>query len=165
MKPSRKKRIYVDTSVIGGCLDREFSAESQRLMALVRDGSFTMVISQIVPNELAAAPPRVRAVLESISPEHIEFADLNLDMMALRDAYLAAGVVGPRWKEDALHVAAASVTGVDAIVSWNFKHIVRLDRINGYNDVNESRGFRRLTIITPLEVIHAADDEEDGQKI
>jgi len=165
MKPSRKKRIYVDTSVIGGCLDREFSAESQRLMALVRDGSFTMVISQIVLNELAAAPPRVRAVLESISPEHIEFADLNLDMMALRDAYLAAGVVGPRWKEDALHVAAASVTGVDAIVSWNFKHIVRLDRINGYNDVNESRGFRRLTIITPLEVIHAADDEEDGQKI
>ncbi len=165
MKPSRKKRIYVDTSVIGGCLDREFSAESQRLMALVRDGSFTMVISQIVLNELAVAPPRVRAVLESISPEHIEFADLNLDMMALRDAYLAAGVVGPRWKEDALHVAAASVTGVDAIVSWNFKHIVRLDRINGYNDVNESRGFRRLTIITPLEVIHAADDEEDGQKI
>lgn len=165
MKPSRKKRIYVDTSVIGGCLDREFSAESHRLMALVRDGSFTMVISQIVLNELAVAPPRVRAVLESISPEHIEFADLNLDMMALRDAYLAAGVVGPRWKEDALHVAAASVTGVDAIVSWNFKHIVRLDRINGYNDVNESRGFRRLTIITPLEVIHAADDEEDGQKI
>ncbi len=165
MKPSRKKRIYVDTSVIGGCLDREFSAESHRLMALVRDGSFTMVISQIVLNELAVAPPRVRAVLESISPEHIEFADLNLDMMALRDAYLAAGVVGPRWKEDALHVAAASVTGVDAIVSWNFKHIVRLDHINGYNDVNESRGFRRLTIITPLEVIHAADDEEDGQKI
>ena len=96
MKPSRKKRIYVDTSVIGGCLDREFSAESQRLMALVRDGSFTMVIRQIVLSELAAAPPRVRAVLESISPEHIEFADLNLDMMALRDAYLAAGVVGPR---------------------------------------------------------------------
>lgn len=64
-----------------------------------------------------------------------------------------------------MHVAAASVTGVDAIVSWNFKHIVRLDHINGYNDVNESRGFRRLTIITPLEVIHAADDEEDGQKI
>ena len=46
-----------------------------------------------------------------------------------------------------------------AIVSWNFKHIVRLDRINAYNDVNERRGFRRLTIVTPLEVVHGIDEE------
>jgi hypothetical protein len=96
MKAVAKRRIYVDTSVVGGCLDREFATESQRLMVLVRDGTFTMVISQIVLNELAAAPPRVRAVLESVPPEHIEFAELNLEMMALRDAYLAAGVVGPK---------------------------------------------------------------------
>ena len=87
-----------------------------------------------------------------------------MEVIALRDAYLTAGVVGPRWKEDALYVATASVTWVDAIVSWNFKHIVRLDRINAYNAVNESRGFRRLTIVTPLEVTRAFF-EEDSQDI
>ena len=47
---------------------------------------------------------------------------------------------------------------------WNFKPIVRLDRINAYNMVNESRGFRRLTIVTPLEVTRAIY-EEDSQDI
>ena len=159
MNVADKMRIYVDTSVIGGCLDREFSMESRRLLELVRAGRLVLVISQILLDELTMAPARVRAILESVSPEHIEFVELTLEIMALRDAYLAAGVVGPKWKEDALHVAAASATGVDAIVSWNFKHIVRLDRINAYNDVNERRGFRRLTIVTPLEVVHGIDEE------
>ena len=92
--------------------------------------------------------------MESLPPEHIEYAVLSLDVIALRDAYLAAGLVRTKW-----HVAAASVTGVDAIVSWNFKHIVRLDRINAYNAVNERRGFRRLTIITPMEVTRAIHEE------
>ena len=164
MTQKEKQRIYVDTSVIGGCLDQEFAVESRRLMDLIRKGQLVLVISQIVLDELATAPMRVRAVLESLPPEHIEYAVLSLEVIALRDAYLTAGVVGPRWKEDALHVAAASVTGVDAIVSWNFKHIVRLDRINAYNAVNESRGFRRLTIVTPLEVTRAIY-EEDSQDI
>ncbi len=151
----RKQRIYVDTSVIGGCLDREFADESLRLFDFIRRDLLTLVISQVVLDELAGAQEKVRAILYSLPAEHMEFVSLTPEVIALRDAYIAAKVVGTRWRQDALHVAAASVTGVDAIVSWNFKHIVRLDRINAYNAVNEREGYRHLTIITPLEVTRA----------
>jgi hypothetical protein len=55
---------------------------------------------------------------------------------------------------DALHVAIATTAGVDAIVSWNFKHIVKLDKIKRYNDINMTRGFQKLTIISPQEVVY-----------
>lgn len=79
---------------------------------------------------------------------------LNDDVLALRDEYIKAGIVGERWVDDAAHVAAASVAGPDAIVSWNHKHIVALDKIKGYNAVNEGMGYQSLTIVTPIEVTH-----------
>jgi hypothetical protein len=81
-------------------------------------------------------------------------------MFELRDAYIAARIVGPKWLDDATHVAAASIAGADAVVSWNFRHIVRVDRINAYNRVNERLGYRRLTIVTPLEVTRDVKDQD-----
>ncbi|MEK7250008.1 MAG: hypothetical protein AAB209_06235, partial [Bacteroidota bacterium] len=74
------------------------------------------------------------------------------EVIELRDAYLSAGVVGPKWVDDATHVAAATVARADAIVSWNFVHIVRLDRMKAYNRVNLLNGYGMLTIITPKEI-------------
>jgi hypothetical protein len=65
-----------------------------------------------------------------------------------------AGIVEPKWTDDATHVAAASVARADAIVSWNFKHIVRLDKIKAYNRVNLRLGYPELTIVTPTVVTH-----------
>ena len=82
----------------------------------------------------------------------IEHIDLTEEVLALRDAYIEAGIVGPRWTDDAGHVAAATVARADAIVSWNFKHIVRLDKMKAYNQVNLLHGYGILTIITPQEL-------------
>lgn len=61
-------------------------------------------------------------------------------------------MVGQRWYEDCLHVAPATVARADAIVSWNFKHIVRLDRIRGFNAVNLAEGYGIVTILSPKEI-------------
>jgi hypothetical protein len=74
------------------------------------------------------------------------------EVVNLSQAYLAAGVVGPRSLEDSIHVATATVARADAIVSWNFKHIVRLDKITGYNRVNLAEGYGVMTILSPREV-------------
>ncbi len=85
----------------------------------------------------------------SISPE----------LLALRDAYVQASVVGPRWLNDAAHVVAATIARADAMVSWNFKHIVRLEKMKGYNQVNLLNGYGILTSITPREVrLHEPED-------
>lgn len=73
------------------------------------------------------------------------------------------GIVARKWEDDATHVAAATVSRADAIVSWNLRHIVRLDKVRGYNETNEAFGYRALTIITPKEV--APDDNEEDQEL
>lgn len=156
-------RIYVDTSVIGGCFDAEFEAPSRRVIELARQGRLVLLISDIVVAELAGAPREVRAVLESLSAEVVEEVDVRDDVQALASAYLKAGVVAERWLDDATHVAAATVARADAIVSWNFRHIVRLDKIKAYNQVNLAQGYGILTILSPVEVnIDESDaDHED----
>jgi hypothetical protein len=72
---------------------------------------------------------------------------------ALAEAYLAAGVLAAKMRADAQHIAMASVARVDVLVSWNFKHIVNLQRIRGYNSVNLRQGYPMIEIRTPREVM------------
>lgn len=150
MKPLR---IYCDTSVIGGCFDAEFAVDSLRLIEAVRKARLLLLLSDVVLTELADAPAQVQQVLQSLPPEAVEKVELTEEVLALRDAYLAAKILGPRWADDAAHVAAATVARADAIVSWNFRHIVRLDKMKAYNHVNLLQGYGILTIVTPKEVL------------
>lgn len=155
----RSLRIYVDTSVIGGCLDIEFSVPSQQLIEAVKNKKVMMLLSELVISELANAPPDVRAILTSLPAEVIENVPLSEEIIALRDAYITTGVVTTKSINDAAHVAAATVARADAIVSWNFKHIVRLDKMRAYNQVNLLNGYGILTIVSPREVIFDESDE------
>jgi predicted nucleic acid-binding protein len=152
-------RIYVDTSVFGGCFDAQFREESLRFFGLVRRNRIRVLVSSVTFEELALAPESVRGVLAELSPASLEEVPLGDETIELRDAYIRAGVVTRKSREDATHVAAATVSGADAIVSWNFRHIVRLDRMWAYNAINERRGYGRLTIISPREV-RIGDEEE-----
>ncbi|HTV48372.1 MAG TPA: PIN domain-containing protein [Phycisphaerae bacterium] len=155
----KRKRIYVDTSVIGGCHDAEFAADSRGLMDLALRGRIILLLSTVVLAELEEAPAQVSAEITRIPASAIEEVPITDDIVALRDAYVAAGVVSAKWLDDATHVAAASVARADAIVSWNFKHIVRLDRIRGYNGVNRKLGYPDLVIVTPTVVTHEQTGE------
>ena len=135
-----------------GCRDVEFEVDSLRLIHWAHRGELTILISEITLREMEGAPPEVKAILSDIPLDYLEFVPLTTEILALRDAYVRAGVVSPQWLNDAAHVAAATVARADAIVSWNFKHIVRLEKIRGYNEVNESLGYSSLAIITPREV-------------
>ena len=55
--------------------------------------------------------------------------------------------------EDAQHIATATICRVDVLVSWNFKHIVNLDRIHGYNSVDLRMGYFLIEIRTPQEIL------------
>ncbi len=154
----RPLRVYVDTSVFGGCFDPEFAAESNRFFDLVRMGRVVVLVSQVVIDELAEAPAQVRDLFRSLPVESVTPVDLTPVIIELRNAYIAAGIVSPRFMDDATHVAAATVTRADAIVSWNFKHIVRVDKMRAYNQVNLQTGFGLLSIVSPQEVRIDEDD-------
>ncbi len=65
-------RIYIDTSVIGGCLDKEFSLVSNVFVSRVRDGVINAVISDLTLRELRLAPESVMDVFDSIPSSCIE---------------------------------------------------------------------------------------------
>ena len=147
------RRIYTDTSVIGGCLDVEYRVGSSALINAFAVGSEILVISDLTLLELAQAPVAVREVLDRVPEGNRERVDLTESAAALAQAYVKAGVVTRRQLVDAQHIAAATLHRVDVLVSWNFKHIVNLTRIHGYNSVNLRRGHPLLEIRTPLEVL------------
>ena len=149
----RKLRVYADTSVFGGCFDPEFEAESRKLFEEVRQGRFTVVISDVTVEELQPAPEEVRQVLAKLPPEHVELVEGSDETEALRQAYLEAGIVGIVSSNDAAHIAAATTAEVDIVVSWNFKHIVHFEKIAGYEGVNTLRGFRSPRIYSPKQVV------------
>jgi hypothetical protein len=148
-----KARIYVDASVIGGCEDDEFAEDSIRLMRCFAEGEFVLVASVLTVQELAAAPEEVRLRLGAVPEAHIETLRLAPEARELAEAYIAEGVITAKMRADAQHIAMATVARVDVLVSWNFKHIVNLQRIRGYNSVNLRRGYPALEIRTPREVL------------
>jgi predicted nucleic acid-binding protein len=153
-------RIYADTSVIGGVHDPEFADDSRRFVKGVRAGRFILLVSEIVVAELRDAPKSVRRILPSLPATSVEPVEVSEEVLTLRDADLDASIVGEQWSDDAAHVAAATMARADAIVSWNFTHIVRLDKMKAYNRVNEREGYDSLTIISPTEL--PADDDNDS---
>ncbi|MCX7010085.1 MAG: PIN domain protein [Kiritimatiellaeota bacterium] len=146
-------RVYVDTSVIGGCLEDEFKEWSLRLMDEFREGRKRMVVSALTTEELEQAPDEVQAVLTNFPVENVEIFDLTPQALALAEAYVREGAVGAGCAADAQHIAAATVARVDVLVSWNFKHIVNLRRIQLYNAVNLKQGYALIDIRTPREVL------------
>lgn len=149
----KKIRIYADTSVFGGCFDDEFEIESRALFDDIRYGKFILVISSTTLREIGEAPLHVQEVLTSLPAERVELIEYSEEIAELRDRYVAAGVVGSSSLFDAEHIAAASVAGVDIVVSWNFKHIVHYEKISGYHAVNIVNGYKTVSIYSPKEVV------------
>jgi hypothetical protein len=75
-------------------------------------------------------------------------------MIDLADSYMKRNIVTTKYYADALHIAIATVLGVDVLVSWNFKHIVNLNKIKLFNSVNLQEGYPLIEIRTPKEVIN-----------
>ncbi len=148
----RPFRIYVDTSVIGGCFDSEFAEWSRLLFEDFRSGRLAPVLSDVVAMEIAPAPPWIRAIHDELLALPATQLMLTQDVIDLARAYRDQRVLRERSWEDMLHVALASIARVDALVSWNFRHLVRPDRIRAFNDVNAQRGIGALVIASPREV-------------
>ncbi|HZV68661.1 MAG TPA: hypothetical protein VFG10_03925 [Saprospiraceae bacterium] len=145
-------KIYVDTSVFGGCFDPEFEVWSNRLIDHFISGKYNAVISEVSQFELNLAPPQVKKILKTIPEQHLEIVKLTDEARQLSEYYLQSKIVNRRSLSDTQHIAIATVQNVDLLVSWNFKHIVNFDKIRLYNSVNIKYGFRMLEIRNPRDL-------------
>jgi len=150
----KKLHVYLDTSVIGGCFDDEFSEYSMRLIEQINNGKYFAIISELTIEELIGAPDNIKSIIMNIPEQHMTIVKPNDEVAHLADKYLENRIISYNFKEDALHIAYATIFGADMLVSWNFKHVVNFTRIKKYNAVNSMEGYRQIEIISPMELYY-----------
>lgn len=146
-----RPRIYIDTSVFGGYFDEEFSDQTIPLFDRINNGEFIILFSTITQDELENAPDAVKDLVRSIKASQIESLEITGEIIDLATEYVNEKVVGQTSFADCLHIASATINRADFLVSWNFKHIVNIDRIRGYNSINIKCGYKQLEIRSPRE--------------
>ena len=153
----KKLRVYIDTSVIGGCFDIEFAEWSNMLFKEFKAGKKIAVISEVTLKELDEAPENVKMKFFSLPIECQELLNESKEAEFLARKYIENKAVSIRFIDDALHIAYSTINNIDILVSWNFKHIVNINRIKMYNSVNISMGYKSIEIRTPREVLSNED--------
>lgn len=148
-----KMRLYIDTCVLGGYFDTAFSIESVRLIHALHEGKAVVLVGEPLIQEIQRARKEIRDLVDKLPTNKTEFLQVDEDVRSLRDNYIKQKIISKKSLLDATHVALATIHRADAIVSWNFKHIVRLDKIKGFNRVNLENGYREIVIVTPKEVV------------
>jgi hypothetical protein len=153
-----KQRIYIDTSIVGGYFDEEFKESTVALFERLEKNEIIFVISDLLDLELIDAPEQVRNLLQKYSKDKFERVQLTEEAIKLGERYILEKVVGKSSVEDCRHIALATINRVDVLASWNFKHIVNLDRIKGYNSVNLRMGFQMIEIRSLKDLIRYGNE-------
>jgi len=155
------QRFYFDTSIFGGAFDIEFEEASMQLFEKVKLGQVICIYSDLTEGELFDAPKKVKDFFNDLPSESLEYVIINDEAIELAKKYIAEKVVGKTSYDDCVHIALATINKADILVSWNFKHIVNVYRIRGYNSVNLRSGYPTLEIRSPKDIIDYEDETGD----
>jgi predicted nucleic acid-binding protein len=156
-----KLSVYVETSVWSQALAEDapdIRRATERFLDEAREGKYDLFVSDVVMNEIARASEetsqRLRGLVVEIDPI---FLELNEESTSLSHEFLRVGAVPPSKVDDARHVAVALTNGMDALVSWNYRHLVNIRRRELFHQVAVANGYyRSLQIVTPPEVSDVA---------
>jgi len=150
--------IYIETTIFNFPFaddSPQYQADTWRLFAEIKEGKFKPFTSEYVLRELenTADAEKLVKMKSLISDYNITVLPPSAEVKRLADVYTSSGVIPIKYSLDALHIAIATVTGLDYIVSLNFKHIVKHKTIIETELINAREGFKRIFIHTPAEVI------------
>jgi predicted nucleic acid-binding protein len=155
----KKKRIYVDTSAVGGKFNTRLSEQTKSFWDAVDSDEIIVLISDMLIQEAMDenTPQRVRDFLGTLLESKAVRIAASKEANDLAARYIAENVVGESSLADCLHVALATLADADVLVSWNLKHLVK--RSAGYKTVNRVAGYPEIEILTPEKYMEVHHDE------
>ena len=149
-------KFYLDTSIFGGLFDEEFEKDTAEFFKYVEESNAQIIYSDVTITELEGAPKDVKDLIKKlIEDKKISITRVNVNNEAeiLAKKYIEEGALTKKCEEDATHIALASIHGeIDALVSWNFNHMVNFIRIKQYNHINQKLGYKDIDIRSPKEI-------------
>jgi predicted nucleic acid-binding protein len=159
----RKLGLYLDTSVISFALSEDISDDNRnvtlKLIEEINKSKYEGFISDVVIRELGSTRDAVKRgklleLVDSMELNEVLAVDEEIDGVA--DKYIEEGIIPAVYRDDALHIALTSVKGLDILVSWNFRHLVKHKTRIEVTGVNTLLGYKPIDICTPWEVIEDA---------
>lgn len=148
------QKVYADTSVIGSYYDPQFQEWSQALFREFISGSKKIIISEVTREELLKAPRNINELINQVPLlNKIELRTTH-EAINLAKTYIKEGVLTTKSYNDALHIALATLHGADVLASWNFRHLVNINRIRLINLVNLRLRYNPIDIRTPRDILN-----------
>jgi len=153
----RRLKLYLETSVWNFYFADDAPEKKEttvRFFHEIKKGTYEIFISDTVLEEIGNASEDEKKLLFNLikqyQPKNIPIIS---EMLNLSRKYLSENALPGKADKDAIHAAAATVAGMDALISWNLKHLSNLRRMEKINGVNLKEGFtKRLELLTPMEV-------------
>ena len=149
-KKSMKTKIYLDTSIPSAFYDT--SKPVRQLMTQKwfehEADNFDLYISKLTIEEIKRirTPEKLLKIMELLASHTIAVLDITEEALALGEEYMSKGAIPVSEPEDAYHIAIATVNGIEALASWNFKHIVSINPIRKIHEINLARQYQIIEI-------------------
>ena len=162
----RKKRLYLDTSVISYLDQQDVQDkmnETRELWEILKTNQYEVVISNIAMLELSECSKQKQCKLKAYIDE-ITYEEYSLDIETeeLARIIINEGILKPKSKDDAYHIASAILSNCDIILSWNFKHLVNVNTINGVRKICFNNGITRIIdIYSPNILLERRSNENE----
>ena len=157
----RKLKLYIDTSVISHLFAEdalEKMRHTNRLWDELIDGKYDVYISPVVLTEIKrCTEPKQSQMIEKLNQISFQVLAETREVKDLAYEYLKSGVLNEKSRDDCEHIAFAVISNCDAIVSWNFKHLVNFKTIDRVRIVNTIHRYREIGIISPTMLIEEVD--------
>ncbi len=152
----KKMKLYLETSVLG-FLFADDAPEKMKITKRFFETAFRnndIFISELVIEEVERASGHIKTRLLGIMAKYkLKAVKITDEAEKLAKIYVENKIIPPKYFNDALHIALTSVNKMDAIVSWNLEHIVKLKTMVGIREINKRLGYKDILIITPEEVL------------
>jgi len=151
----RKLKIYLDTSVPSAYYDESNKNRCEITKKWWDEKLFQeneVYISEIALMEISRTKNEVlRNKLKTLvkAAQRLVVVEGTIE---LAKAYIKQGIIPKDYYDDALHISLAAISGMDVIVSWNFKHMVNLATRRQVRAINILNGYNEIDIVSPEEL-------------
>lgn len=157
----RKLRVYLDTSVISH-LEQEDVPEkmeqTRKVWEILQTGKYEVVISDLVLAEINECKEPKRSILkEYLAQINYERVSITEEAEEIANEIINEGILNPKSFDDCLHLASAILSDCNIIVSWNFKHMVNVDTINGVRKITFAKRYNNIDIYAPYVLLSEKD--------
>ena len=151
--------VYIETSILGYLTARPSrdlvvaaNIEITREWWDTRRSDFQLYSSQAVVKETSQGDAQMASERLQIIRDLV-LLDLDQSVFDLAERFLGRSSLPAKADVDAIHIAAATIHGMDYLLTWNCKHIANAQIQKKLAEISLDFGYELPILCTPYELL------------